>query len=106
MSEADARQIGELVGEMRGVCVELKRLADAVGEQGSRLARMELNGCAMGAQHVRRLDAVEEALKATGIPIFRALLSGGGGGMMATILFVIVLAMARWMGVTLPGVSN
>lgn len=106
MSESEARAIGELCGEMRGIRDELSRLATAVGEQGSRLARMEVRGCVRGEQQDARLDAVEDALKATGIPVFRALLSGGGGGMMATILLVIVLAAARYMGVTIPGVSN
>ena len=98
MSDTEERIIGELVGEMRGVRQELRRLADAVGEQGSRLSRMEIQGCARGEQDRERLDVVEQALRSSGIPILRALVSGGGGGAMSVILLVIALAAARAMG--------
>ena len=98
MSEAEAEKIGVLIGEMRGVRQELERLANAVGEQGSRLARMELVGCARGEEDRKRLDAVEEALARSGIPMMRALVSGGGGGAISVVLLVIALAAARALG--------
>ena len=98
MGEAEAEKIGVLIGEMRGVRLELQRLTSAVGEQGSRLARMEVAGCARGEQDRQRLDAVEAALAKSGIPLLRALVSGGGGGVISIILLVIALATARMLG--------
>jgi len=56
--------IGEIKGILQGVGVELKQIKEQVSNVRKKQDDMSLTGCALGATNSRRINAIEEHVKA------------------------------------------